>query len=245
MTKFFNLTNLFKFIIIFFVGFVYRALVNGIFGINVYFYFLHTVSYIYYMFFSSFFIIFVHNFFSYCEFNIFSFIKLLYETIKNYFITVNLCEDHDNKGKRKALPSFKDINKEDSSSEDINDKGSSYSLPKRKNTFFTSVNSVESSNSSISLPSLKALNLPGQNKNNKISIIDYPAHGCRWNKSMSDNFINTSLTDYSTHGCRRSKPMSDNFISRDNSGELPESSQHQFVYKYELEFAKNGRKKDN
>ena len=85
MIKYFNKKNFLKVIIIFTVGFVSRILVNDYFGINVYFDCLHSVSLIYYALLSIF-IVLVHEYLIYVEFNILSSIFKIIHTILKYSI---------------------------------------------------------------------------------------------------------------------------------------------------------------
>lgn len=69
LNRIFTKANLNKFIIIFTVGFISRAVVCYIYNINVYSDFLHNISLIYYFFFSIFTVL-VHEFVVYTDFNI-------------------------------------------------------------------------------------------------------------------------------------------------------------------------------
>jgi len=87
LNRVFNRPNFNKFLIIFIVGFVSRILVGYLYNVNVYLDFLSLVSILYYICMSAF-IVLVHEFVDYFNFNFipsFSFINEIYASIINIF----------------------------------------------------------------------------------------------------------------------------------------------------------------
>ena len=245
MKKYFNKKNFLKVIIIFTVGFISRVLVNDFFGINVYFDYLHSVSLIYYALLSIF-IVLVHEYLTYVEFNILSSILKIIHTILKYSVK-NF--DYYCKNIRIFLirKIFNSYNSTSYSKMYVKD--SSYNSSNNPNTLpgingssssFTPINLPKSSDSSgIKLPSIKDSGLFPKDITSS-SHINSSNHIA--NSKNITNIKKSLVIDFPISRVPATK-VSDYAPSSSSSVLSSETSLH--IYKKELDQAVSGRNTNN